>query len=389
MGNRLSLTVVQQDMEKNYPMGVILAADVRKQILGTVSLRDFCNRDEMTIPSYLDVISIIDHHKSQLNTFSPPLAIIADAQSSNSLVARAAFEINDRFKQRASKKTPHFIHPDREYLEYLHFLYGILDDTDLLSKVSAIDLDCVAELLNRLKTLATGKKSVVISLDDLTRDKSYLKKGALRLLQSEDLYSLYCKIYAFREKEVEKNIVLCKENKPSNLFADTKEQNGCCRIGQTKVFAKNFPLYQKNSDAIRKIWLEKAKKVHEQNREIDLHLHMISTIVSADEVYRGSENEHTHKDELWLWASLEDNGLDRIKRFLNAFQRSPGLKDNPIEIEFLGDNAKELSQIFKESFIDAPHKISKKGLDIAVLRFRAGSLNSRKAMVSPFLPSVA
>ncbi|MBI3508339.1 MAG: hypothetical protein HY069_01700 [Chlamydiia bacterium] len=377
MGNLLSLTVLSS--EGKHPLGVILASDVRKPLLGTVSLRDFCNREEMTIPPYLDVISVIDHHKSSLQTFSPPLAIIADAQSSNSLVARAAFEINDRLK-RHKKGESGFLHPRREFLEYLHFLYGILDDTDLLSKVSAIDVECVAALLNRLK----GK--TVVSLDDLPLDASYLKKASARLLKTEDLYSLYSKVYAFREKEVEKNITLCAEGKPSNFFADTKEQNGCCRIGQTKIFAKNAAKLRKAETAIQRVWLEKAKKVHEQNKEIDLHLHMISTIVSADEVYRGVEDGYSHKDEMWIWASFEENGIERLKRFLNAFQNSPGLKNNPLEVEFLGANAKEWAQIFKESFLEISHKSSKEGLEMAVLRFKAGSLNSRKAMVSPFLP---
>jgi inorganic pyrophosphatase/exopolyphosphatase len=35
----------------------------------------------MGIPSYLEVISVIDHHKSSLATSSAPMAIIADAQS--------------------------------------------------------------------------------------------------------------------------------------------------------------------------------------------------------------------------------------------------------------------------------------------------------------------
>ena len=60
-------------------MGVVHGVDLHKNILGTVTLRDFCNREEIKIPSYLDVISVIDHHKSSLNTSSPPMAIIADA----------------------------------------------------------------------------------------------------------------------------------------------------------------------------------------------------------------------------------------------------------------------------------------------------------------------
>lgn len=415
------LTVTYPDKGKLFPVGIIPATSLRKEILGTVSLRDFCNRNEMTIPSYLDVISVIDHHKSQLQTFSPPMAIIADAQSSNSLVAERAFQINDKYslggqtteeiekqiQQYSRENSPFsmrllqtllrrrlvamqgrefFIHPDREFIEYLHFLYGIIDDTDLLSKVSSFDVECVTSLLNRLKSLFLKKEVEVVSLDDLPRDKEFAKKAAMRILRNKDMYSLYKKAYAFREKEIERNLVHCANGEPTNIFADTKEQNGCCRVGQTKMFANNIALFEKHIDAIRKSWFEIAEEVWQKKPEIDLHLHMISTIVSADEVYKGISDTYPHKDELWIWAPSTEIAIEHLKRFLNAFQSSPGLKDNSLEVEFLGDNAEELSMIFRESFLRISHKTKKKGLPIAVLRFRAGSVNSRKAMVTPFLP---
>lgn len=418
------LAVTYPDQGKLYPVGVIAASDLRKNILGTVSLRDFCNRDEMAIPSYLEVISVIDHHKSALNTFSPPLAIIADCQSSNTLVAQKAFQINDRYslggqkpeeigrqigecakdpegpsgrllerllKKRfaAQSKGDYFVHPEREFMEYLHFVYGILDDTDLLSKVSVADLECIAALLNRMKSLVSKKESEAVSLDDLPRDKSFAKKAAQRILQNEDMYSLYRKVYEYREKEVEKNLLLCSKGEDSNLFADTKEQNGCCRVGQTKLFANNVPFFEKHADAIRKVWLEKSKSVFKGKKEIDLHLHMISTIVSAEEVYKGTHGKYPHQDELWLWVPQDETAVNHLKRFLSAFQSSAGLKNNPVEVEYLGSNADELSLVFKESFMEVPEKRSKRDLPIAVLRYNAGSLNSRKAMVSPFLPSIA
>ncbi len=381
MGQYSYLTVVHPDRDRLYPVGVIQAADLRKTVLGTVSLRDFCNRDEMGIPSYLDVISVIDHHKTALNTFSPLTAILSDVQSSNTLVAQKAFEIND-----ANRKKPSYIHETREYIEYLHFLYGIIDDTDLLSKVTPADVHCIASLLNRLKFLATGKKTAIIKIDDLPRDRYFPKKAAERILQNEDMYSLYRKVYQYREKEVEHNIDLCIQDKPSNLFADTKEQNGCCRIGQTKIFAANISYFEKHVSEIQKVWLNKAVKTQKEKPEIDLHIHMISTIVSAEEVYKGKIGKHKHQDELWLWVPNTEMAVEHLKRFLSLFQMSPGLKNNPLEVAFLGANAEELSSVFKESFLDIPSKISKEGLPIAVLRYQAGSLNSRKAMVSPFLP---
>ena len=411
------LTVAYPDKDKMIPVGVIQASDLRKNTLGTVSLRDFCNREEMTIPPYLEVISVIDHHKSSLNTFSPPMAIIADVQSSNTLVADRAFQINDRYslsgqdlksidtqikgnpsnrilqrllskKMAAESKGSHFIHPEREFVEYLHFLYGIIDDTDLLSKVSAFDVECVVSLLNRLKSIQTGKETEILSLDDLPRGPQFPKKAAEKILRNEEMYSLYRKVYAYREKEVEHNISLCAKGEPSNLFADTKEQNGCCRVGQTKMFARNVSLFNKNGDAIRRMWLGLAKETVEKKPEIDFHLHMISTIVSAEEVYEGGAGKYSHKDELWIWIPEGESAVEHLKRFLNLFQSSPGMKNNTFEVEFLGSNADELALIFKESFIEIPTSRSNKNLPIAVLRYRAGSLNSRKAMVSPFLPKL-
>ena len=413
------LTVALQDKKGTLPIGVVHSTDIRKNILGTVSLRDFCNREEMGIPSYLEVISVIDHHKSSLNTFSPPMAVISDAQSSNTLVAQKAFEINDNYSlgaqtpsaietqikapstttrqlQRllskrliAQKQGRHYVHPDREYIEYLHFLYGILDDTDLLSKVSIIDIECVASLLNRMKSISLGKETEIVTLDDLPRDKSFAKKGAERILRQEDAYSLYRKVYDFREKEVEKNLLLSSKKQPSNIFADTKEQNGCCRVGQTKLFANNIGQFEKLSLSVRKAWLDAAQAVHKDRPEIDLHIHMISTIVSAEEVYKGTPGKYSHYDEMWIWIPKTEIAEEHLKRFLNAFKESPGVKDSPLEVEFLGSNADELSAIFKESFLDIPQKRSKKDLPIAILRYKAGALNSRKAMVTPYLPNLS
>ncbi|MBI3901016.1 MAG: hypothetical protein HY324_02560, partial [Chlamydiia bacterium] len=422
MGPYLFLAVTHAEEEEGkFPVaGAISAAMLRKDALGTVSLRDFCNRDEMGIPPYLEVISVIDHHKSKLQTLSPPFAFIADVQSSNTLVAGCAFEINDRYsvsgqslesiekamkelvqkegspalvqrllnKKRArAKNSSFFIDPVREIVEYLHFLYAIFDDTDLLSKVSVPDVECVVELVNRLKSLVEGKEVEILSLEDLPRDHKFPKKAAERILRHKEVYSLYRKVYLFREQEVEKHLQLCAEGKPSHLFADTKEQNGCCRVGQTKIFANNRPTFSQLADAVCNTWLTEAKKYYQEKKEIDLHLHMISTIVGAEEVYQGKKGEYTHKDEIWLWIPEEEVAIEHLKRFLTSFQHSPGLKDNPLEIEFLGENAKLLSRIFQESFLSIPLKEIAKGLPIAVLRVAPGSLNSRKAMISPFLPS--
>jgi hypothetical protein len=419
------LTVTASDRQGElFPIGVIHATELFKTSLGTVTLRDFSNREETKVPPYLDIISVLDHHKGQISTTVPPVAWITDAQSSNSLVAQISFAISDLYstggmtqgeiaaqikdvqknlKSPASKrilqrllqrqlvsdrKQPYFVSPERETVEYLHCLYAILDDTDLLSKVSGRDVECVMEILNRLKSLSCKKEVEVVQLDDIARDESFAKKAAMRILQNDDMYSLYSKIYIAKEKGVEDNLKLGAARKPCNLFADTKEQSGCCRVGQTKLFAKNFPTFSKVASSIREEWLANAQKVYKEHPEIDFHLHMISTIPGAKELYEGWSGEYPHQDELWFWIPGTEISIEHFKSFLSGFKTSSQVQKSSLEVEFLGENGKELEQIFKESFNKIPTKLSKGKLPLAVLRIKAGSLNSRKAMISPYLPTI-
>lgn len=411
---------------KLVPLGVIHAMDLHKPILGSVSLRDFCNREETKIPSYLEVISVIDHHRSALQTSSAATVLISDAQSSNALVAQLAFQINDlysigamtvkeiesqieqgarelgsseckrrlqRLLQRhmaARRGSGYFVDPQREFVEYLHFLYGIFDDTDLLTKVSTRDVECVVSLMNRLKSLAERREVEILSLDDLPRDEQYAQRAAKRILQHPDTYSLYRKVYHAKEEGVEHNLLLCVQGKPSSIFADTKEQNGCCRVGQTKIFAKNYPSFHKHTLALRALWLERAREVWQERGEVDLHLHMISTIAGAEDLYAGQEGHAAHKDEIWLWIPPTEPAVEHLKSFLNALRAAPHVVHTELEVSFLGANADQLKQLFAESFIQVPCTVypeeMRAALPMAVLRFRAGAINSRKAMISPYLP---
>ena len=214
LGNFPYITVTIPDQNGKWlPLGVVYAADLHRPILGTVTLRDFCNREETKIPSYFEVISVIDHHKSSLQTLSAPMLIVSDAQSSNVLCAEIAFQINDsyglgslsvkqiqsqlnsrekdlssggdkRLMQRllqrllaADRKGSYYIDPSREYYEYIHFLYAILDDTDLLTKMTRRDIECVVSLLNRMKSISLQKEVEIVSLDDLPNDATFVDKS--------------------------------------------------------------------------------------------------------------------------------------------------------------------------------------------------------------------
>ncbi len=424
IGTYNHLAVVVPDVDgKWFPVGVIYAQDLKKQILGTLSMRDFSNEHETKMASYLEVISIVDHHKTDIKTTSAPTMLIADTQSSNTLVGQVALDINKRYstlgttkeeiekeikninvfstdeheikklqillqlKLNLDSKNKYYVHPKREYFEYVSFLTGILDDTDLLTKVSSRDVLVVRDLLNRMKSLCLGKNVTTISLDDIPQDENFAKAASRKILQNEDMHSIYKTIYEFKEQEVEQNIKLAIEKKPSNIFADTKEQNGCCRVGQTKIFRVNFPFFEQYAHEIRKIWFEEAESVFEKSPNIDLHIHMVSTVSSADEVHSETSIEYQHSDELWLWCSSKQRGQEHLISFLNNFQGTEVVKTNAMHAEFLGENANDLELLFEQNFPKASRKKTKKEhLPIVVLRFKAGLLNSRKAQITPCLP---
>jgi hypothetical protein len=286
-----------------------------------------------------------------------------------------------------------FVAPSREYLEYLHFLYAILDDTDLLTKVSPRDVLCVGALLNRLKTLTTGEEVESVSFDDLMGDCEFAKKAADRLLANDDLYALYRKVYRAKEEIAEQNILSSVAGHSSSFFADTKMQNGCCRVGQTKLFGSNIPTFFSHVERLRRQWFEEASAIYQEQRECDLHLHMISTLAGAEELHTGQRGRYHHLDELWIWIPKTELGIQHLKSFLHAFRALPIFAAEGNQLLLFGEGREELDLLFRESFlpierIHASDGESAQRFSIAVLRYRAGAINSRKAQISPFLPKI-
>jgi hypothetical protein len=425
MGSDTFLTVTYSDREgKLIPMGVVHAEELYKPVLGTVSLRDFCNREETKIPSYLEVISVIDHHKTQLTSLSPPVAHISDSQSSNAIVAELAFAINDRYStggmsieairgqmkeveldlsssankrimRRLLQRLMHaenvgafYIDPEREFLEYLHFVYAILDDTDLLTKISMRDVICMASLLNRLKSLMLQREVEIIHFDDIAKDEQFVATAASRILQNIDMYSLCRRIYLAKEEAVKENLQLCAEGKPSTFFSDTKEQNGCCRVGQAKLYARNFSTYQQHAQTLRQLWWRQAELVVQEKNDVDFHLQMISTVAGAEDLFAGNARDYTHQDEIWLWIPETEQAISHLKSFLNGFKGLSCIGKIDLSAEFYGKRAQELAGIVNESFRSMPHSFypDDKNPPMIILRFKAGAINSRKAMISPYLP---
>ena len=427
MRHECYLTVVDEEKDGELiPLGIVRAEDLKRRFLGTISFRDFSNHDEVKMASYLELISVVDHHKSSLKTASIPSILIADVQSSNVLMAETSFVVNDRYscggmdsasieaqieavvqqldapssmrilqrllqRKIAIQRTHAFyIDPSREFQEYLSFLYAILDDTDLLTKVSARDVLCVGELLNRLKSLTLSKEVEIVQFEDLPRDADFAKKAARRILQQEDMYSLYKKIYFLREEEVKAHLALCVAGKASNLFLDTKEQSGCARVGQTKLFSSNFSDFICQADEIRTTWLKLAQCAYSENNELTLHMQMISTIASAEDVYRGTTDSYTHRDEIWIWTPSNQLAGEHLNSFLSSFSSSVKKREE-ISLEIRGEQTGFWKPLFNDYFKDlvargsfSPQEVH----SVIILRFPACRFNSRKTAISVHLPQI-
>ncbi len=416
--------VVMCNKDELFSMGIVRKQDLYQKVLGTVSLRDFCNLQEINTPPYLEVISVVDHHRTSLQTSSVPTALIGDVQSSNVLLAEQVMRINDQYslggltvadiekqlselsssldcpsdirifqkllqrQQVALQSTSFYIHPKREFLEYYCYLQAILDDTDLLSKVSYRDILCIAQLLNRLQSLTFGREVEVIHFDDLPKDASFVKKCAQRILKNPDMYALYKVVFDLRETEVATHLELCIAGKPSAIFLDTKEQNQCARVGQTKLFRSNFPFFQEHKKKIREVWQQQSQEACKKNPAIDLHIHMISTIANADEVYSDSIKEYSHLDEVWFWTPNSLRGNERLHHFLKGFQQAMIKHGEKGSIEFIGPVSQEWIELFSTYLSGLAKRFSPQEMRVGmvVLQCKAGALNSRKSMITPYLP---
>lgn len=394
MGSLDHLTVVIPEKGDGYfPVGIVRARDLHKAVLGTASLRDFSSLEETKSASYIDIISIIDHHKTNIKTTSVSTLLLGDAQSTNTLTGECTLEMNTEYQpivMNTRDLSPFWVSKEREMLEYFSQIYAILDDTDLLSKVSRRDLKTVISLINRMKSLMEGEDSSLITLPKTCASHQEVKKAAQTLLQNKELHSIYKKVYLHKEKEVSETLLLASERKPSSFFSDTKEQNGCCRIGQTKLFHSNLSLFADLYDKLRSYWIDESIRHHHKEPVMDFFLHMISTIPGEKEIMQGSP-EWKHQDEVWIWIPDGDLPLQHLVTFLNTFNFSEAVQTMPLEVVLEGKRAKEFSPLISQNLTKA-HSIEAKNEkashSVVVIRFPAGLLNSRKSQITPFLPKL-
>ncbi|MCM8527840.1 MAG: hypothetical protein NE327_15065, partial [Lentisphaeraceae bacterium] len=424
------ITVCYPDkQDKLIPVGVIHREDLENPIQGTVTLRDFCNYDEIKVAKSIQVISAIDHHKSTMSSSTCMTLTVADVQSANVLVAEKAFDINDAYGTRdqspesveeqlkelnSQESTPYqmrlieklirkkqaihraesnyFISPEREMQEYIFFLNAIIDDTDLLSKCGWRDILCVAELINRIKSIQLSKEVEVIDISHYPRSPRYLKQAIREVLVNKDSYSFYKGIYDHREKVVDTWMVDPKYR--FRCFEDRKIQNETCAVSQLKLFPRNRDSFLSSRDDLLKHWFKIKSMVRTKSPEVDFFLHMTSTIPGAKEAYDGSMKSNGEEDEIWLSVNYDsDQSTSRFRQFLDFIKVSPKYSQIKLHLSIEGPAGNGRDLLTSIIRVTVPHMkcdfVEETDIPepIVVFKFIQGTMNSRKADITPFLPT--
>ncbi|MCH2204441.1 MAG: hypothetical protein MK132_01015 [Lentisphaerales bacterium] len=410
------------------PVGVIHREDVEKAIQGTVTMRDFCNFDEIKVAKCIEVISAIDHHKSTINSKSCMTITVADVQSANVLTAEKAFFLNDRygthgqsltsideqikelqaadsdaknlrlFERLIKKKQAHhnagsqfFVSPERETQEYLFFLNAIIDDTDLLSKSGWRDIICVCELINRLKSIMLKKEVEVLDVTHYPRTPRFLKNAIQDVLTNQDTYSFYKGIYNYREEVI--NTWMLDKASLGRCFEDRKIQNETCCVSQFKIFSGNRATFNEKRFELLQYWFSIKNFVRSKSSEVDFFLHMISTIAGGKEAYEGKMPDNGEEDEIWLSVNYDsDQSTSRFRQFLEYLKDSPKFNQIKMHMTIEGpasDGRDLIAGILRVTVPHATYDFLENDLPepIVVFKFKQGTLNSRKADITPFLPN--
>ncbi|MFZ4099923.1 MAG: hypothetical protein ACOYKZ_06325 [Chlamydiia bacterium] len=415
------MVIVSDGIHGVLPEGLVMAQDLRNPILGTVTLRDFSNREEVSIPSYLELVSCIDHHKTSLTTQRPPTIYLADVQAANTLVAEQMLDMQgpyasggwsvasiqeqlQRLERDSSPKSLRirrrllhrldaaqlkgiWVAPERQWWEAVYLIFAILDDTDLLSKVSWRDVQVVADLLNLLESLDHGEEREELNFCDCSCDQPGCLEAAARLLRHTRLQQWIDTVYQAKEEGVNRHLELAARGMSSNCFRDLKIQNNCAAVSQLKLFAGNIPEYNTVAEALRKAWQQISKEMFKQRPEIDLYVHMISTITVTGDGEK-AVMPPGHQDELWIWTPPPQASRVHLRVFLSNLYRGPLAGVAPLKIILLGPASTGLHRIVEEAMPGVPMEEVRADLasTMLILRYPPSLLNSRKGTISPNLP---
>ncbi|WP_157952649.1 hypothetical protein, partial [Candidatus Similichlamydia epinepheli] len=364
-GNNSPISLIAlNDKNHSIPIGCIERDRVRFVGSGTVTLRDFSNRFEADVANHLDIISVVDHHKTSLETSTPTLFCTADVQACSVLLQ----ELEESFiRNQDQEEDETYIHHDRTSLYSFSLLASIFDDTDLLAKAKR--RDCLA--VRRLIEQFTGSDLIWVKGRPLSEIKQ-------QILSHPSAFSIYSKFFDLRKKNIEKAIKDAGHYRSFELFSDTKIQGAGILVGQSKLFLANWEELVKLRAQVIKQWILFCEKKYP---EAFFSCHLMGTMLSSEQILKGKGHQENHKDQLWLTGKSQK----KIELFLKNLLEEE-LHPKEIEIELI--NGCLLSEKFPLlSFCQKITQSSVREIDqcLLTIHFPAGKLNSRKSSLTPHM----
>lgn len=332
-----------------------------------LSIRDFSSLQSSHISKYAKVISIVDHHSSSINTNTPIIVNIRDAQSCSAIIA------NDYLNM-------HEYHIDNMVsIKAILLLFGIIDDTDSFNKKSLFDFYAVLKIINILDADVNSKliKSALL-------DKCCMINSLKQLCTVELFNTAISSAKSLKSISVNESItkaINANDIAEISLFSDTKVNYDKYIIGQIKLMKDNREVFLENEPIIKSKWISKSKWTYSDSGEV-LHIMMVSTIDKC---------EDTDKDFWWFWEPV-DSEENFSLQFLTNISKSD-YASNILEIVISYSRFKEhsidmkelLKNLFKSTIITIDY--NDQDSPSVVLLVKAGSMNSRKHTVSPYLPA--
>jgi hypothetical protein len=287
----------------------------------------------------------------------------------------------------AARQSLFWVTPERQFWQAIQLIFAILEDTDLLSKISWRDIHAVGDLLNLLASLDKGIEVEAIHFDDLRETEVGATEAAARLLKAPLLQGFIRFVYEEKERDLTENILRAGRGEPSTCFQDVKIQNGCAVVTQLKVFQGNWSTFESERETLQREWVQRNLETVNHRPELDLYLFMVSTIPGVD-----GNAPSSHQDELWIWVPSVRGSQGHLRVFLGRLAKGPLQKyRNQCIATIRGAEESRLESIVREAMEGIPVRV-KTGQDstaMILLQYPEGVLNSRKATITPNLPQSA
>ncbi len=420
-----SLTVVYRDSvaKKSNFLGVINNSVLHDDCHASMVWVDFSSKAEVNFEDKIELLAVIDHHKSSFKT-KQPIEITASAtQSCNTLIAEKAFRLHDgvigtecdikdidqkisslshntqegsRCLRRYLKKKEiaynndrekYWIHKEKKFLEMYQYTYAILDDTDLLQKCTKRDLIVLASLLNRMKSIMLKREVETVNFDGIDVGDSSLEKMKKRLLENEDLKSIYSKNLIKKEELYERFIRETVAGKNDSLFNDSKLIDRYALVSQFKYLPENRLLIEEKNPQIIKRWEEYfLERYDNSQKEHNLAILMMTSLKSIQEIEGKRIDSFEFNDEIRVAAKKDDiSGIIRQRDFVRKVLSTQSHKIIRIIIEGSSTAGRKLYQLIKDEDIEIEFYESEKQLVTVTLLVNRHEFTSRKSDVSPHL----